>query len=1192
MKINIKHKYKLLLLFLVVAFIAFGFLGDDKSGVQSPRPIYKITNTQASGKQGDAYGMNVNNIWLPINSKGIIAAVNVPPKGSGGQYAGGTFLFSSGFFLSGYSAGTLWANAVASASLVEDYLPGPVGQTANSNAVVYVVNSQDEPFGQSWQDWSDAVDLGADFYDGNGDSIYTPSNTNGIEGWQPDEDMPDLIGDEMVWCIYNDAVPVAQRRWNTTIQVGLEIKQSVFAFASAGAIGNLVFVRYRFAYKGLNESSPDQLDNVYFGAWADPDLGAAEDDVVGVDTTRNAGYTYGNRTDASYGNQVPCFMIDFFSGPRAYIAGETYDDVNGNGQYDEGIDTPLINPQTGEIYKAYSVQGQLKGVVEYPGAKNLPISSFIFYGNGLAGLDDPDNINKARNYMLGLYSTGQEVDPCTFQYGEVLGGVDCSLVDPRFWFSGDPVTDIGWICNQNEDVRQMTNSGPFVLEKDAENEIVLAYVVGSGATPLGGITVARAIDDGAQTIFDLNFLAPSPPPPVQFTLTSSDDFIDINWDTPAQVNYTNSNNSWDLFFEGYQVWAFQQNIAEDFVSGQPNSLLIASYDKSDFITNVYKQNATTRGIVLQYPVGTQLDYQSYSDSATGRIRLRIFNDPFNPNTAVTKGKPYYFAVTSYALNSEALVYKDDPTKPLGTVGDYYLDADAFAQEAENIRTISSILVGEDLYAPPELPQSGDQVSGGSRGVVEYDPIDNSSLTGDKYQVTFVQDSSTQLYSTTWTLKNTNTAALYGPYDYYLYGSTAIDEVPTEGFITRISNQVAAVDTELAYQLVDSQWVNTSKSLTKLSYVTDDIGTASHILNIGGQLSTYWGTYVNAGQMRRVEIQFGPTQKAYRYLNGFFGPPSAQTRFFKFAEAITGADTVGKGPVGQWDTANDRALGFVDVPFQVWVEDPNFGEKRQLTVAFIEKKASLGGTPDGLWNPGTNVVSSGEYILIFDETYDPNGNQSIYKGGPYIGANVGWADLNGASVNNGVFYPIPQDANISQDDRNIANSPFFNTLYAVGISKVSSSATWSDGDIIVCGVDVYPYTQSDLFEFQTNKDGELSTSQEQDLWNMVNVYPNPLYGYNQLSGYYSNTPDEPFVTFTNLPEQITIKIYSLSGSLLRTLTTDDKSSPSSPFLNWDLLNESGLRAASGMYLAIISSPIYGDKTLKFAIIMPQKQIQRF
>ena len=84
--------------------------------------------------------------------------------------------------------------------------------------------------------------------------------------------------------------------------------------------------------------------------------------------------------------------------------------------------------------------------------------------------------------MLGLNSNGDPVVPCTFAYGEV-NGVDCNLVDPRFWFSGDPVTDIGWICTENRDMRQMTNTGPFVLAKDEENEIVLAYVVGRGVTP-------------------------------------------------------------------------------------------------------------------------------------------------------------------------------------------------------------------------------------------------------------------------------------------------------------------------------------------------------------------------------------------------------------------------------------------------------------------------------------------------------------------------------------------------------------------------------------------------------------------------------------------------------------------------------------------------------------------------------------
>ena len=1190
MKIKIKYSYKLLLLFLGVAFIAFGFLGDDKNGVRTPKPIYKITGEQTSGKQGDAYGLNVNNVWMPLNRRGIIADVNVPPNGSLGQFAGGGFLFSSGFFLSGYRDGALWANAAASASLVEDYIQGIVGGENDPNAVIYVINSQDEPFGQSWQDWSDAVALGADFVDGDGDGVYNPVDKNGNGIWDPDEDMPDLIGDELAWCVFHDGLPVAQRRWNTSLEVGIEVRQSVFAFASAGAIGNIIFVRYRMMYVGLTPSDPDQLTDVYFGAWADPDLGDATDDVVGVDVPRNAGYTYGNKSDAQYGSQVPAFFIDFFSGPRAYIAGETYIDIDGNNQYDEGTDTPLDT--------AYSVQGQLKGVIAFPGAKNLPISSFVVYFNGVPALGDPDNKEEARNYALGLDRFGVAPNPCpppppTFTFGEMRGGVDCLLYEPRFWFWGDPVTNTGWICNQNRDVRQMTNAGPFVLNKNEENEIVLAYVVGRGANPLDGITATRAIDDGAQNIFDLNFLAPTPPPAPQVSISSSDDFIDLTWQTNRQVTYISQTPTWDLRFEGYQVWAFKTSIPEDVVSGQVNSALIASYDLNNFIQNVYKENSETGGIELLYevsPSGNQMNYSLYADPNTGKIRLRIFNDPFSTNQKIVKGRPYYFAVTSYALNFDALVYKDDPTQPIGTVGDYYLNSFAFAQEAENIRSIRSIVVGEDIYSPPTLPQSAAQVSGGSRGSMAFDPVLKEELTGDKYRVTFYQDSSTQQYSTFWKLENQNTGTVYDSLKYYLYGLDDVSRVPTEGFITRISDEVATVDTELAYQFVGQEWVNTANSV--FNYVTQDAQYASQILNIGGNLTSYWGTYVNAGRLRRVEIKFGPTQKAYRYLNGFFGPTSAQPRFFKYAEAITGADTVGKGPVGQWDTANDRAIGYVDVPFQVWVEDPNFGERRQLAVAFVEKRASYGGNPDGIWDPGTNIVLSGEYIFILDEPYDPDGNQRIYKGGTYIGPDVGWADLNGASVSNGVFYQIPQTANISQDERNKANSPFFNTLYAVGISKTSSEATWSDGDIVICGVDIYPYTEADAFEFQTKKEGALTADEERSLWEKVNVYPNPLYGYNTLSNYYSNTPDEPFVTFTNLPEQVTIKIYSLSGTLLRTLTIDDKDSPTSPYLRWDLQNESALRVASGMYLAIVSNPEFGDKVLKFAIIMPQKQIQRF
>ena len=1211
MKIKIKYSYKLLLFLLSAAFIAFGFLGDDKNGIQSPKPFYKLTSTQQSGKAGDAYGMNVNNIWLPLNSKGIIAAVDIDPNGSGGQFAGGTFLFSSGFFLSGYRNGQLWANACASATLVEDYVPGVVGGQGDPNAVLYVLNSQDVYVNeggtwvphQSWIDWQDAVALGADFYDGNGDSLYTPNDLNQNGEWDPDEDRPDLIGDETVWCVFNDGLPVAQRRWNTSFQIGVEIRQSVFAFASAGAIGNLIFVRYRFKYVGLNENDPNELTDVLYGVWADPDVGDATDDVVGVDVPRNAGYTYNKKVDASYGSQVPCFMIDFFSGPRAYIINETYIDMDGDTAYTPGVDTPLDT--------AYSVRGQIKGVAEFPGAKNLPISSFVEYINGDPNLNDPNTKEEARFYMEGKTLEGEIPDPCTWPYGNAGNFSGCDTTDVRFWFSGDPVTNTGWLCINEVDQRQMTNTGPFELKKNVENEIVLAYVVGRGSNPLDGITQARAIDDGAQNIFDLNFLAPTPPPAPRVTLYSSDDFIDIIWDTPNQVKFVSQTPTWDLKFEGYQVWAFKTNIAEDIVSGEENSTLIAQYDLHNFIQNVYKENSSTGGIELLYEMSSaenQLDSALYVDPKTGRIRLRIFNDPFSTSQKIVKGRPYYFAVTSYALNFDALVYKNDPTVAVGDTGDYYLNAFAFAQEAENIKTIVSIVAGEDANNPPVLVQPANRISGGSTGNVGFDVIDISALTNEQYEITFFKDSSSTLYSMYWKLLNTtvDTVAIDSSKS-YIYGEETVTADVVNGFIPRIEDITATLGTP-EYLPASSVWYtdfDLTGDGTGVTYVGSDL--EANGINVGKPLwlSGTTGDQIEAGDLRRIELRFGQqgVGKAYRYISGYKGGPFSSKDSYPYASAITPSDTVGKGTIDNWDMQNDRPNGWVDVPFTAWVVDPEFSNNdTQLAVGFLERRRTRtlggvtveeGGIPDGIWDPTNSIENTLEYIFIFNSPYDQNGGQIEYTGGVFntpAGDTTVWSDLIKASAT--FKKPIPLNATgVTQEQRDIFISPYFNTMYTVGFQRQNSNAFFSDGDILVIPVAVYPYTEADVYQFTTSTK-TITEDQQRALWDKVNVYPNPLYGYNNLSNYYSNTPDEPFVTFTNLPEEVTIKIYSLSGTLLRTLTVDDKDLPTSPYLRWDLENESALRVASGMYLAIVSSPKYGDKVLKFAIIMPQKQIQRF
>jgi hypothetical protein len=442
---------------------------------------------------GSSTYIDVNNIYLPFNNKGVIADVNVGPLGATGQFAGGTFLYSSSFWLSGYTADSLWANGVVTTGLVEDYQAGTVGMDPNDpKASIYKVTDSDMPFGQSWQDWSDAVDLGASFYDGNGDGVYNPVDLNGNSQWDPDEDMPDLLLDETYWCVFNDGVPANQRRWQAEPQ-GIEVRQTIFAEASTGSTDNTVFVRYRIKNSG---TVSDTLRDVYFSAWADADIGDHTDDKFGCDTIRQGVYYYNSVPDQIYGNQVPSFMMDMLTGPYSYIPGETFIDLNGNNIYENGIDTPLDT--------AINYLG-INCIRIFPGAKNLALTSDVFFVGGDPNISDPNFINEVRNYSLGLTKQGDIVNPCTFGYTVVKGGVPCDQINPYFWCSGDPVTDIGWISNYGRDTRGLGSVGPFKLVKDQPVEILIGYEIDRGSTPLGGITAVRAVSDDVQMFYENNF---------------------------------------------------------------------------------------------------------------------------------------------------------------------------------------------------------------------------------------------------------------------------------------------------------------------------------------------------------------------------------------------------------------------------------------------------------------------------------------------------------------------------------------------------------------------------------------------------------------------------------------------------------------------------------------------------------------
>ncbi len=74
---------------------------------------------------------------------------------------------------------------------------------------------------------------------------------------------------------------------------------------------------------------------------------------------------------------------------------------------------------------------------------------------------------------------------------------------------------------------------------------------------------------------------------------------------------------------------------------------------------------------------------------------------------------------------------------------------------------------------------------------------------------------------------------------------------------------------------------------------------------------------------------------------------------------------------------------------------------------------------------------------------------------------------------------------------------------------------------------------------------------------INVFPNPYFEWEDDNRFYGK---DAGITFSNLPDEVTIRIYTLSGKLIRTLTENDKQSIYSPFIFYDLKNDHNERIA--------------------------------
>ncbi len=385
--------------------------------------------------------MKVNNVELPLQNDGS-AGLN-----GWGYYPAGsniTFLFQGGFAGSGYVNGELRCSWMAKSSLVQEWQPGKWGMNPQDPlAKFYSVTIHDGPGSPAYLEWADAVALGAEFIDRSGDGVYDPFI-----------DRPALMGDKTIWTVFNDGVERTSPRFGTP-PLGLEIQQTAWAYDQGGShpLDEVIFFRWKI----INADSGN-VDSLIHSFWADPDLGSANDDLIGCDTLLNIGYVYNDGDDPWYGANPPAFGAKLLQGAMADSPGDT----------------------------AYVFRGVFQGIDTLLDKKNLPWTSFMYYIGGDPVLHEPTNAPQARYYQIGgLSAWGSPIDPT--QWG--VGGT--AQTNPKYFYSGDPVTTTGWRDNIAFDKRFLVNCGPFNLALGDTQDIVLAYVIGRGSDALNSITVMR-----------------------------------------------------------------------------------------------------------------------------------------------------------------------------------------------------------------------------------------------------------------------------------------------------------------------------------------------------------------------------------------------------------------------------------------------------------------------------------------------------------------------------------------------------------------------------------------------------------------------------------------------------------------------------------------------------------------------------
>lgn len=582
---------------LILAFISLGFRGDDKSG--------KVKKTSINDDY-EYIAINQILMWVSNNGDG---SHDPRTDGNGFYWPGGinntgkSAIFEDGLIFAGKVGREIRMNGNTHRQGLQAGIILPSGEADNPGLEKYRVykirkgweslppGPQRDSYEKDYNEWP--IEDGAPYVDVNGDGKPSAG------------DEPFFIGDEVLWYVANDLDASRSTFTYGTLPMGLEFQTTIFGFQRTGALGDMVFKKYKIINKG-NIVIRDMI----LGYWSDTDLGDANDDFTGCDTVLSLGYTYNStNNDGIYGSPPPSIGYDFFQGP--IVSSAPTDSAKFDGKWIKGY-------------------------------KNLPMTAFTFYTQGFPAYRDPtqgvaSGSIEFYNYLSGKIWDGNPfIDPNTGQIVKII-------------LAGDPVAGTGWRDGWSGgptagDRRHVMGSGPFTMAPGDTQEVVVGIVIAKGTNNLNSITELKRKDVAAQIAYDLDFqLTPSPPSPALHAF-GGDKKVTLWWETNAEsydegdpLIYNAGLADTTYTFQGYRIWQFRDQAGTE-------PVLLGVYDIADGIS-VISDYMTVNGKEVLVPIITGPN--------EGLTRfLQITQDKYT-NGALFNGSPYYFAVTAYGYSGNS-----------------------------------------------------------------------------------------------------------------------------------------------------------------------------------------------------------------------------------------------------------------------------------------------------------------------------------------------------------------------------------------------------------------------------------------------------------------------------------------------------------------------------------------------------------